>query len=208
MNQKFPSDMSHYPTAIQKLIDRLTRLPGLGPKSAERLVFYLLYQPADQLAELAGLIQHLKDKIIVCPQCQNFSENNPCLICANPRRNQGVICVVSRPQDVAALEKIGDYQGVYHILGGVIDPLEGITAEKLKIKELVNRLKNQPIHEVILGLNPDMPGETTILYLTKLLKSHKVPKISRLARGLPVGSDLEYTDEVTLGDALKGRREI
>lgn len=200
--------MTQYPQSIQKLIDQFTQLPGIGPKTAERLVFYLLYQPTEGLAEFASVLEHLKDNIVQCSLCQNFSEKNPCSICSSQKRNPGVICIVAKPQDMIALEKIGEYEGTYHILGGVIDPLEGVTPDKLKIKELVNRLKKDNVREIILALNPDMPGETTMLYLNKLIKQFKNIKITRLARGLPVGSDLEYADEVTLSSALKGRKEV
>jgi len=199
--------MARYSVVIRELIDRFSQLPGIGPKTAERLVFYLLAQSKENLEKFSSAISHLKDSINQCSVCQNFSETNPCLICRDQKRSAGVICVVARPQDLQAIEKIGEYQGVYHVLGGVIDPLEGITPERLKIKELIERVKKGNVIEVILALNPDMPGETTMLYLTKLLKQYNI-KISRLARGLPVGSDLEYADEITLGSALRGRKEI
>jgi len=199
--------MKNYPLSIQKLIDQFSSLPGIGPKTAERLVFHLLYQPQTNLDQFGEAVSRLKNGINQCRQCQNFSESDPCDICRSPKRNRRVICVVSRPQDLAALERTGDYEGVYHILGGIIDPLEGITPDKLTIKKLLERIKNDGATEIILALNPDMPGETTMIYLTKLLKQVKGMKITRLARGLPVGSDLEYADEVTLASALKGRRE-
>ncbi len=200
--------MAKYSESIQNLIDALTRLPGIGPKSAERLVFHLLNQPKPDLEKLSMMLKHLKDKIVTCSQCYNFSETDPCLICKDARRSSGVVCVVAKPQDLIALERIGEYQGVYHVLGGVIDPLEGITPDKLKIRELVARIKGGSVKEVIMALNPDLPGETTTLYLIKLLKQFKDLRITRLARGLPIGSDLEYADEVTLSSALKGRREV
>jgi len=200
--------MRNYPPSIQKLINQFIQLPGIGPKTAERLVFSLLYQPQSFLTEFGTSLAQLKDKILRCGQCQNFSETDPCEICANPQRNKKVVCVVGRPQDMVALEKIGEYEGVYHILGGVIDPLEGVTPDKLTIKVLLERIKANNVSEIILGLNPDMPGETTMIYLTKLLKQLTGLKLTRLARGLPVGSDLEYADEVTLSSALKGRREL
>jgi len=199
--------MSNYPPSIKNLIDQFSHLPGIGPKTAERLVFYLLNQPKENLASFGLALEHIKDKIKVCRQCQNFAETDPCLICGDKKRNQKIICVVAKPQDLFALEKTNEYPGVYHVLGGVIDPLDGITPDRLKINELVERIKKDNSVEVILGLNSDMPGETTILYLTKLLKQYKI-KITRLAQGLPSGSDLEYADEVTLTSALKGRREL
>ncbi len=200
--------MNSYPQSIKELINRFNQLPGIGPKTAERLVFYLLNQPKEELVKLGSAFEHLKDKIIQCSKCYNFSETDPCSICKDNRRSSGVVCVVAKPQDLMVIEKIGEYQGVYHLLGGVIDPLEGITPDKLRIKELAMRIKKDNVREVILALNPDMPGETTMLYLTKLLKQFKDIKITRLARGLPIGSDLEYADEVTLSNALKGRREV
>lgn len=200
--------MAQYPTSIKNLIDQFSRLPGIGPKTAERLVFYLLRQPKEQLEEFGGSLEKIKGKIKTCSKCQNFAESDPCDICSNSKRSSQVICIVAKPQDVYSLEKIGEYEGVYHVLGGLIDPLEGRTPDKLNIKQLIERLKKDGALEIILALNSDMPGETTILYLTKLLKQFKNIKITRLAQGLPTGSDLEYADEVTLGKALIGRREI
>lgn len=200
--------MTGHPESIQKLIDAFTKLPGIGPKSAERIVYGLLYRPNDEIKEFGQNLNQLKDKILKCKNCQTFSEIDPCQICRDKQRNQNVICVVGRPQDITVLENTGDYQGTYHVLGGLIDPLDGITPERLNIKQLIERVKTNQIHEIILALNPDMPGETTILYLTKLLKQYKIPKITRLARGLPVGSNIEYTDDVTLSNALMGRKEI
>lgn len=200
--------MNHYPSSIKDLIANFSKLPGIGTKTAERLVFYLLKQSKEDLSSLSQSLERIKEKITLCGKCNNFSELNPCSICGNKSRNQKVVCIVSRPQDLFALEKTNEYQGVYHVLGGVIDPLEGITPQQLKIKELVSRIKNDGVLEIILALNLDMPGETTTLYLTKLLKQFKNLKITRLAQGLPSGSDLEYSDEVTLTCALKGRREV
>jgi len=200
--------MSPYPPSIKNLIDQFSQLPGIGPKTAERLVFHLLKQSKESLAQFGLALEHIKEKIKVCRQCQNFSESDPCQICGDPRRSPQYICVVAKPQDLFALEKTHEYPGVYHILGGVIDPLDGVTPDRLNIKELLERVKTGAVKEIILALNSDMPGETTILYLTKLLKQYKNLKITRLAQGLPIGSDLEYADEITLGSALKGRREL
>jgi len=200
--------MAQYPPSIKELIDQFTRLPGVGPKTAERLVFYLLRQPKADLSKFGLALEHLKDKIISCNQCHNFAEINPCPICSDKKRSPKVICVVATPKELFALEKINEYQGVYHVLGGVIDPMEGTTPDQLKIRELVERIKQAGAIEIILALSPDLPGETTILYLTKLLKQFKNMKITRLAQGLPSGSDLEYADEVTLSSALKGRKEL
>lgn len=200
--------MSQYPESIKDLVNQFAKLPGIGPKTAERLVFYLMKKTKDELLSFGKSLEKLSGEIKICSKCYNFSESNPCTICQNTRRNAKVVCVVSNAQDLYALEKINEYQGTYHVLGGVIDPLEGATPDKLKIKELVDRIKKDGVLEIILALNSDLPGETTILYLTKLLKQFKNIKITRLAQGMPSGSDLEYIDEVTLGNALKGRREL
>jgi len=217
--------MTKFPSSIQNLIDQFNKLPGIGQKTAEKLVFYLLKQPKTELAAFAEALAHVKDKITYCAICQNIAEKSPCPICADTKRDSSTICVVALPQDMIAIESTGDYQGKYHVLGGNLNTLDGITPEQLKIKELVGRLASGPLNkegeitpftkggsggipkEIILGLSPDLEGETTILYLTKILKPYKM-KITRLARGLPMGSDLEYADEATLSNALKGRREI
>jgi len=196
-----------YPENIQKLIHYFSQLPGIGPKTAEKFVFYLLKKPKQELESFAQSLSELKKHIRICQSCYNYSTKTPCEICSNQRRNNSVICVVSRPQDVSAIEKTGEYLGVYHVLGGALNPLDNVTAEKLNIKQLVERIKKNNVNEIILALNPDIEGETTMLYLNKLLKPFNL-KITRLARGLPIGSDLEYADEVTLTNALKGRREI
>ncbi|MBI3290780.1 recombination protein RecR [Candidatus Falkowbacteria bacterium] len=200
--------MANYSKSIKDLIDQFSRLPGIGPKTAERLVFYLLKQPKEDLVRFGDTLGHLKDKIIKCLECQNFAEENPCVICQDRNRSHKVICIVAKPQDLLALEKTSEYKGVYHVLGGVIDPMEGITPDHLNIRVLVERIKKNGVIEIILALNSDMPGETTVLYLTKLLKQFRNIRVTRLAQGLPIGSDLEYVDEVTLGSALKGRREV
>ncbi|MBU4512642.1 recombination mediator RecR [Patescibacteria group bacterium] len=200
--------MSKFPQAIKTLIRAFTKFPGIGPKTAARFVFYLLSRPKDELNELAANVSQLKEQVVHCTICQNFSQNSPCEICADPKRDHSIICIVAKSQDFEVLEKTNEYQGTYHILGGTINPLGGIGPEHLKIQALISRIKVHPPKEIILALNPDMEGETTAMYLTKLLKQYNIPKVTRLARGLPVGSDLEYADEVTLSDALKGRREI
>ena len=197
-----------YPKIIQNLINQFAKLPSIGPKTAERLVFYLLYRPQSELNQFGEALEHLKENIKICSVCFNFSETNPCHICADHRRNQKIICVVAKPQDLTAIEKINRFDGVYHILGGHINPLEDVKPENIKINELVERIKNNNINEIILALNLDLPGETTSLYLTKLLKQFKNLKITRLARGLPMGADLEYADEITLENALKSRQEL
>jgi len=214
--------MSKFPSSIQNLISQFNKLPGIGPKTAEKLVFYLLKQPEEELNKFAQALTDVKIKLTTCVICQNIAEKSPCLICSNPKRDKTTICVVAEPQDMAVIESIGEYHGLYHILGGTLNTLEGITPDQLKINELLNRLPQKiypesaerpprpslsPIKEIILALNPDLGGETTILYLTKILKPYKV-KITRLARGLPMGSDLEYADEATLSNAFKGRKEV
>jgi len=210
-----------YPSPIQNLIDAFNKLPGIGPKTSERFVFYLLKKPKEEIEKLAWLIKNLKEKISLCSFCFDFSENNlypagsqkdsygTCSICNNPKRDHAIICVVAEPQDISVIEKTREYQGIYFVLGGLLNSIGGITPEKLRVEQLIKKIANQeePIKEIILALNPDLEGETTVLYLTKLLKPYKI-KITRLAQGLPMGSELEYADEVTLSKALSGRREI
>ena len=203
--------MPRFPLVIQNLTDSFSRLPGVGPKTALRFVFYLLRQKQEDNIKFAKAIEMLGSSIATCQICQNFSEKNPCAICSDRNRDQSVICVVAEHQDLPVIENTGEYRGAYHILGGVLDPLHGITPDQLKIKELIYRVQNNNIKEIVLALNPDLEGETTILYLTKLIKSfdkNSIIKITRLARGLPIGCDLEYADEVTVLDALKGRKEL
>jgi len=197
-----------YPKAIQNLINQFARLPSIGPKSAERLVFHMLYRPQIELHEFGQAIDHLKESIKQCHICFNFSETDPCHICSDHQRDKSMICVVSKPQEVAIIEKTNSYNGLYHILGGSINPLENISPQNIKIQELVSKIKSGNLKEIILALNPDMAGETTSLYLTKLIKQFPDIKVTRLARGLPMGADLEYADEVTLENALKDRKEI
>lgn len=203
--------MSNFPPIIKNLIDSFSHLPGVGPKTALRFVFYLLKQKEEDNLKFAKAIEMLNGSISTCQVCQNFSEKNPCSICSDRNRDQAVICVVAEHQDLPVIENTGEYHGTYHILGGVLDPLHGITPDQLKIKELVGRVQKNNVKEIVLALNPDLEGETTILYLTKLIKSFDKDskiKITRLARGLPIGSDIEYADEVTLSDALRGRKEL
>lgn len=203
--------MTRFPSPLQNLLEYFSKLPGVGPKTALRFIFYLLKQPKEEVEKFAAALGAVKSSLATCSICQNFSEKNPCPICSNVKRDHSVICVVAEHQDLPVIENTGEHQGTYHVLGGVLDPLHGITPEQLKIKELVTRIKNSngKIKEIILALNPDLEGETTILYLTKLIKSFGKPiKITRLARGLPMGSDIEYADEVTVSDALRGRKEI
>lgn len=201
--------MPAYPQHIQALIDAFAKFPGIGEKAAQRFVFYLLRQQQAELSKIAKLIMSLPDAILLCGQCANYSDRTPCSICASLSRDQSTICVVGSSHDLAAIERTGEYRGVYHVLGGALNILEGITPDKIKIKDLITRVKNphKKIREVILASNPDLEGESTMLYLSKILKNYPV-KVTRLARGLPRGADIEYADDVTLSDALKSRREI
>lgn len=195
------------PKIIQELIDQLAKLPGVGPKTAQRYAFDLLKKPKKEIEKLSLTLKELKDKVLLCKSCFNYSESDLCPLCKDPQRNKKQILVVSEPQDVEAIEKTSEYKGLYHVLGGVINQIEGITPDKLRIKELILRIKKEKPQEVILGLNPDLEGETTALYLQRVLKPFKI-KITRLARGLPTGSDLDYADEITLSFALKNRKEV
>jgi recombination protein RecR len=197
-----------YQPTIQNLINKFSRLPSIGPKTAERLVFYLLRQPPEDLDQLASAIIKAKQLVKVCFSCFNFSESIPCPICSDPRRDHSLICVVSKPQDIAAIEKTGSFSGVYHVLGGNINPLENLFPEDLRINQLLIKIKNHNVREIILALNPDMEGETTSLFLINNIRQNPEIKITRLARGLPMGADVEYADEVTLENALKGRQGI
>ncbi|MFA6588080.1 MAG: recombination mediator RecR [Patescibacteria group bacterium] len=201
--------MALYADSLQNLIDLLNRLPGIGPKSAERLAFYLVKIRDDDRQQLIKALASVKDGIKQCAFCGQWNSNSPCKICKDEKRDHAMLCVVAETQDLVAVERTNEFHGVYHVLGGTLNPITGITAEDLNIKSLVAKLqKTKPqIKEVIFALNPDVEGETTILYLTKTLRPLNV-KLSRLARGLPLGADLEYADEVTLGDALKGRKTL
>lgn len=201
--------MAAYPQHIQALIDAFARFPGIGEKAAQRFVFFLLRQPQAELLKIAKLIMNLPDAILVCGQCATYSDRTPCALCASISRDQTIICVVAAAHDLAAIERTGEYRGVYHVLGGTLNMLEGVTPDKLKIKDLITRVKNphKKIREVILACNPDLEGESTMLYLSKILKNYPV-KVTRLARGLPRGADIEYADDVTLSDALRSRREL
>jgi len=196
-----------FPKIIQNLIDQFNKLPGIGPKTSERLVFYLLKQNKQELKEFAQALNVSAENITVCSQCFNFSETNPCEICSDKTRDKTTLCVVAQIFDLMAIENTSEYHGLYHVLGGNLNPIEGITPDELTIKQLEERIKNNGVREIILALNPDIEGESTIVYLTKILKPYKI-KITRLARGLPMGSNLEYADEITILNALKGRREL
>lgn len=201
--------MSTLPKSIQNLINEFAKLPGIGPKTASRLAFYLLKTPNLDLQSFANTIANLQKDLIYCSVCFNMAEASTCKICSDLKRNHNLICVVEDPLDVQAMDQIADFNGVYHVLGGVISPLDGVGPENLKIAELLKRLEklNQP--EVILTTNLSMEGEATAMYIARLLKQPKFShvKVTRIARGLPSGADLEYTDEYTLSKALEGRRE-
>jgi len=192
---------------VTRLIEELGKLPGIGPKSAARLTYYLLRIPEAEARALAEAIIAVKEKTVLCSSCQNITDSNPCAICASKERDHSIICVVKEPLDILALERTGRYKGLYHVLHGVLSPMDGIGPDDLKIKELLQRLKAGSVEEVILATNPNLEGEATAMYLQRLLSPFGV-RLTRLARGLPVGGDLEYADEVTLTHALEGRQEI
>ncbi len=196
-----------YPQAIQNLIDELSKLPAVGPKTAERYVFSLLKRSNQELNSFAKSIAELKSNIIVCQECNAVSESNPCEICSDTKRSKEVICVVANTRDMIAIESTKQFNGQYHVLGGVLNTIEGITPEQLKIKSLEAKIKKNQVKEIILALNPNIEGETTSLFLTKIIKPYNI-KISRLAKGLSTGSDLEYADEMTLSNALKYRNQL
>ncbi|MDD5218135.1 MAG: recombination mediator RecR [Candidatus Omnitrophica bacterium] len=196
--------MKGYSEWMSRLIQALSKLPGIGRRSAERIVFHLLKAPGDEVTELARLLQMVKEKTLFCQICHNFSDESVCHICSDPGRDKGMICVVEDPKDVVAIEKTGNYVGVYHVLLGFLSAIEGVGPEELQIADLVERVKNGNVREVILATNPSTEGETTALYLTRILKPLKV-KVTRLAHGISVGSMLEYTDQATLARALEGR---
>ena len=199
--------MYKHTDTISRLIEGLSKLPGLGQRSAERITFYLLKAPAEETAKLAQAILDIKSKIKACSTCNNITEQDPCAICRDPRRTSDELCVVEQPPDVLSIEKTHEFRGRYHVLLGVISPLDGIGPEDLKIKGLLERVKNEKVKEVIIATNPTSEGEATAIYLSKLLKPLGT-KITRLARGIPMGSSLEYIDALTMTKALEGRREV
>jgi recombination protein RecR len=199
--------ISVYEGAIQDLIDELGRLPGIGPKSAQRIAFHLLQTETVDARRLADAITRVKATVRFCARCWNVSEAEECQICRDPRRDAAVVCVVEEPRDVVAIERTREFRGRYHVLGGAISPIDGLGPEELHIQELVARLEGEPIGEVILATNPNLEGEATASYLSRLLAPLGV-RVTRLASGLPVGGDLDYADEVTLGRAFLGRREL
>jgi recombination protein RecR len=196
-----------YEGVIQELIDELGRLPGVGPKSAQRIAFYLLQADEDQAKRLAEVLKEVKERVRFCEQCGNVAEAELCNICRDPRRSKASICVVEESKDVQAIERTREFKGLYHVLGGAISPIEGIGPDNLRIKELVARLADPEIKEIIIATDPNLEGEATATYLTRMLSPMGIT-ISRLASGLPVGGDLEYADEITLGRAFEGRRTV
>jgi recombination protein RecR len=196
-----------YEGVVQELIDELGRLPGIGPKSAQRIAFYLLQTDDDQAQKLAQVLQEVKERVRFCEICGNVTEEPTCNICRDSRRNRTTICVVEESKDVQAIERTREFRGLYHVLGGAISPIEGIGPDNLRIKELMVRLSNTEIQEIIIATDPNLEGEATATYLTRMLSPLGIT-ISRLASGLPVGGDLEYADEVTLGRAFEGRRTV
>jgi len=194
-----------YEGIIQDLIDELGRLPGVGPKSAQRIAFHIIQSDRIDVSRLAEILKTVKERVKFCTTCGNISEEELCRICKDPRRDNSSICVVEESKDVLAIEKTREFKGKYHVLGGAISPIDGIGPENLRIKELMTRLAQTQINEVIIATDPNLEGEATATYLTRLIKPHGV-KVSRLASGLPVGGDLEYADEITLGRAFEGRR--
>ena len=196
-----------YIAPLAKLIEHFRALPGIGNKTAVRLAYHVLDMDVAQAKALAGAIVEAKEKIGYCNTCFNLSDQNPCAICASTKRDHSIICVVEQPQDVVAMERMRDYHGVYHVLHGALSPLEGIGPGQIRIKELVNRLADDKVKEIVMATNPNVEGEATAMYIAKLLKPMGL-KVTRIAHGLPIGGDLEYADEVTLSKAMENRREI
>jgi recombination protein RecR len=192
---------------VVRLIEEFHKLPGVGPKSAQRLTYYLLRAPEEEARALAQAILEVKEKITFCSICENVTDSDPCLICVNSERDCSMICVVEEPLDILALERTRSYNGLYHVLHGVISPMDGVGPEHLKVEELLERLKGSSVQEVILATNPNLEGEATAMYLDCLLRPLGV-RVTRLARGLPSGADLEYADDLTLTRALEGRQEM
>ncbi len=200
--------MHKFPDAIQTLVDELRRLPGIGPKSAQRLAFYLIVTGKPSINRLISALEQARDRVGYCSVCGNLTESDPCSVCQDSKRDKTLVCVVAYPKDVLAIERAGGYRGMYHVLHGYIEPLKGVGPDDLRTKELMARLgPESTVKEVILATNPDVDGETTALYLARALKPLGV-RVTRLARGLPFGADLDYADEVTLARSLEGRREV
>ena len=199
--------MSIYSPSIEKLIESFERLPSIGHKTATRLAFHMLNLSEEETNEFIGSIENARKNLKYCSKCYNISDTDPCEICANSKRDSNIICVVEDVKDIIAMERTHEFKGLYHVLHGTISPMNGIGPEDIKIKELLNRLSNSEIKEVIIATNPRVEGEATAMYLSKLIKPFGI-KVSRIAHGIPVGGDLEYTDEITLAKALEGRHEM
>ena len=199
--------MHYFPAALQDLADQFARLPGIGGKTAQRLAFHVLSLPMEEAQVFADAIINAKKEVHTCPVCQNLTDREVCPICDDEMRDQGVICVVAEPKDVIAMERSREFNGVYHVLHGVISPLNHVTQDDIKVRELLHRVGRGDVREVIMATNPDTEGEATAMYISRLLRPMEV-KVTRLAYGVPVGSQLEYADEVTLSRALEGRQEI
>jgi recombination protein RecR len=199
--------MAYFPEPVARLIEALQKLPGVGPKSAQRMTFFLLKRPADEVGELSAALTALKTRIVHCSRCFNVTEEDPCRICSDPARDARSLCVVEEPNDLLAVERTGEFKGRYHVLMGALSPLDGVGPEDIRVRELLHRLDGEGLDEVILATNPSVEGEATAIYLAKLLKPLGL-RVTRIARGLPVGGDLEYADEVTLSKALEGRKEM
>ena len=199
--------MLYFPAALQELSDQFARLPGIGGKTAQRLAFHVLSLPYEEAQAFADAIMDAKQTVHTCPVCQNLTDREVCPICADDMRDRGLICVVAEPKDVIAMERSREFNGVYHVLHGVISPLNHVTQDDIKIKELLQRVAQGDVREIIMATNPDTEGEATAMYISRLLRPMQI-KVTRLAYGVPVGSQLEYADEVTLSRALEGRQEI
>ena len=195
------------PEPISQLIEEFNKLPGIGPKSAARLTYHLLRMPEAEARSLAEAILAVKEKVVLCSICQNITDSDPCRICADTQRDNSITCIVEEPLDILAIERTRKYTGVYHVLHGVISPADGIGPDDLKLKELLSRIQNSDINEIILATNPNLEGEATAMYIQRLIAPMGI-KVTRLARGLPAGGDLEYADEITLTRALEGRQEF
>jgi len=201
--------MNILPKSVTRVVESFERLPGIGPKTAQRLAFYLLHVPEDEIKRFADSLTNLKLHTVLCSVCKNVTETDPCSVCSDPRRDHTMICLVEQPTDVLAIEKTGAFHGVYHVLHGSIDPLNNIGPDEIYIADLLKRIKNQvePVKELIFAMNPTMEGEATAMYIQKQLAGTTI-QITRLAHGIPIGGDIEYADEVTLKRALEGRRDF
>lgn len=199
--------MSYYSPSIEKLVEAFEKLPSIGHKTAIRLAFHMLDMSKEETEEFISSIKEAKQKLKYCSTCFNIADTDPCPICSNPKRDQSTICVVEDVRDIMAMERTHEYKGVYHVLHGTISPMNGIGPDEIKIKELLDRIKDNDIKEVIIATNPRVEGEATSIYISKLIKAFNI-KVTRIAHGIPVGGDLEYTDEITLMKAMEGRREI